>query len=189
MQASFGIDIRRLTETDPSDLLQGRELYRATGLQECWNRTSSPGPLRLAATRCCNAGPPRGSVQLGEAPPDTAATLYETVIPPEERRQLGEYYTPTWLARAMIRELVADPLNQRVLDPACGSGTFVTEAVSHFIAAASATNWEPREVLNRLRETVTGIDVHPVAVYLARAVWTLASRPVINAAGAAGSRE
>ena len=25
----------------------------------------------------------------GEAPPDTAATLYESVIPPEERRQLG----------------------------------------------------------------------------------------------------
>ena len=33
VQASFGIDIRRLAETDPSDLLQGRELYRATGLQ------------------------------------------------------------------------------------------------------------------------------------------------------------
>ena len=67
------------------------------------------------------------------APPDTAATLYETVIPPDERRQLGEYYTPAWLVRAMIRELVDDPLNQRVLDPACGSGTFVAEAVAHFI--------------------------------------------------------
>ena len=33
VQASFGIDIRRLAETDPADLLQGRELYRATGLQ------------------------------------------------------------------------------------------------------------------------------------------------------------
>ena len=33
VQASFGIDIRRLAETDPTDLLHGRELYRATGLQ------------------------------------------------------------------------------------------------------------------------------------------------------------
>ena len=33
VQASFGIDIRRLAETDPADLLQGRELYRSTGLQ------------------------------------------------------------------------------------------------------------------------------------------------------------
>ena len=33
VQASFGIDIRRLAETDSADLLQGRELHRATGLQ------------------------------------------------------------------------------------------------------------------------------------------------------------
>ncbi len=33
VQASFGIDIRSLAATDPADLLQGRELYRATGLQ------------------------------------------------------------------------------------------------------------------------------------------------------------
>ena len=33
---------------------------------------------------------------------------------------------------------------------------------------------------------MTGIDVHPVAVHLARAAWTLAARPAINAAGAAG---
>ena len=121
-----------------------------------------------------------------EAPADTAATLYQTVIPPEERRQLGEYYTPAWLARAMIRELVNDPLDQRVLDPACGSGTFIAEAVAHFIEAAEANGWEPTEVLNRLREAVTGIDVHPVAVHLARAAWTLAARPTINAAGVTG---
>ena len=99
---------------------------------------------------------------------------------------MGEYYTPAWLARIMVQELVDDPLNQRVLDPACGSGTFVTEAVSHFIAAANSTNWESKEVLDRLREAVTGIDVHPVAVHLARAAWTLAARPAINAAGATG---
>ncbi len=98
---------------------------------------------------------------------------------------MGEYYTPSWLARAMIRELVDDPLNQRVLDPACGSGTFVAEAVTHFIAAAAGENWEPGKVLNRLREAVTGIDVHPVAVHLARAAWTLSARPAISAASAA----
>ena len=121
-----------------------------------------------------------------EAPPDAAATLYESVIPPEERRQLGEYYTPSWLARIMIRELVNAPLNQRVLDPACGSGTFVTEAVAHFISAAGETNWEPKEILDRLRGAVTGIDVQPVAVHLARAAWTLAARPAINTTAAAG---
>ena len=185
--ASFGIDIRRLAETDPADLLQGRGLYRATGLQGVLESDFFAWPIEVGGNALLQTLARRvARFNWAEAPPDTAATLYETVIPPEERRQLGEYYTPAWLARIMVRELVNDPLNQRVLDPACGSGTFVTEAVSHFIAAAVATNWEPREVLNRLREAVTGIDVHPVAVHLARAAWTLAARPAINAAGAAG---
>ena len=187
VQASFGIDIRRLAETDPADLLLGHELFRATGLQGvlesdffAWpNEVGGKPLLQTLARRVAR-------FDWAEAPPDTAATLYETVIPPEERRQLGEYYTPAWLVRTMIRELVNDPLNQRVLDPACGSGTFVAEAVTHFIAAARAAKWEPREILNRLRETVTGIDVHPVAVHLARAAWTLAARPAITAASAAG---
>ena len=187
VQASFGIDIRRLAETDASDLLQGRELYRATGLQGvlesdffAWpNEVGGKPLLQTLARRVAR-------FDWAEAPPDTAATLYESVIPPEERRQLGEYYTPAWLVRTMIRELVDDPLNQRVLDPACGSGTFVAEAVTHFISAAKAANWEPGQVVNRLREAVTGIDVHPVAVHLARAAWTLAARPAIAAASAAG---
>ena len=187
VQASFGIDIRGLAATDPGDLLQGRELYRATGLQGvlesdffAWPNEVGGNPLLQTLARRV------ARFNWAEAPPDTPATLYETVIPPEERRQLGEYYTPAWLARAMIRELVDEPLNQRVLDPACGSGTFVAEAVTHFIAAAGAAKWEPREVLNRLREVVTGIDVHPVAVHLARAAWTLAARPAISAASVDG---
>ena len=98
-----------------------------------------------------------------KAPNDVAAILYETVIPVDERRQLGEYYTPDWLARAIVREVVTDPLDQYVLDPACGSGTFVAEAVNHFIEAANETSLDSKEVLEWLRFSVAGIDVHPVA--------------------------
>ena len=187
VQASFGIDIRRLAVTDPADLLQGRELHRATGLQGVLESDFFAWPSEVGGNPLLQTlGRRVARFNWTAAPPDIAATLYETVIPPEERRQLGEYYTPTWLARAMVQELVTDPLRQRVLDPACGSGTFVAEAVAHFIAAAEQTNWEPKEVLNRLRDAVTGIDVHPVAVHLARAAWTLAARPAISAAGEAG---
>ena len=124
------------------------------------------------------------------APPDIGVLLYQGIIPPAERRQLGEYYTPDWLARTMVQELVADPLSQRVLDPACGSGTFIAEAIAHFIHAALPNNEKPaihpKEILNRLQDAVTGIDVHPVAVHLARTAWTLAARPAIDAASEAG---
>ena len=125
VQASFGIDIRRLAATDAADLLQGRELHRATGLQGVlesdfftWPNEVGGNPLLQTLARRV------ARFDWADAPPDTATTLYETIIPPEERRQLGEYYTPTWPVRSMIRELVDAPLNQRVLDPACGSGTF-----------------------------------------------------------------
>ena len=183
VQASFGGDIKRLAENDPADLLLGRDFRSKTGLQGvvesdffAWPTEVGGLPLlRTLARRIAR-------FDWQKAPNDVAAILYETVIPPDERRQLGEYYTPDWLARAIVREVVTDPLDQYVLDPACGSGTFVAEAVTHFIEAAKATPLGPKDVLEWLRFSVAGIDVHPVAVHLARAAWVLAAQPAIRAA-------
>ena len=220
VQASFGIDLRQVAETDPSDLLQGRRFRDATGLSGiiesdffAWpDEVGGHDLLRTLARRVAR-------FDWTNAPPDIAAILYETVIPPEERRTLGEYYTPAWLARTMVRELIDNPLRQRVLDPACGSGTFIAEAVRHFLEAVGNTphpnptptrgeglrreardapspsmgegqgegeRLDPKELLDRLRAAVTGIDVHPVAVHLARAAWALAARPAIEATVRAG---
>ena len=181
VQASFGGDIQRLAENDPADLLLGRDFRSKTGLQGvvesdffAWPTEVGGLPLlRTLARRIAR-------FKWQEAPNDVASILYETVIPPDERRQLGEYYTPDWLARAIVREVVTEPLDQYVLDPACGSGTFVAEAVTHFIEAANATALDSKEVLEWLRFSVAGIDVHPVAVHLARAAWVLAAQPAIK---------
>ena len=83
--------------------------------------------------------------------------------------------------------MIADPLDQSVLDPACGSGTFVAEAVTHFIEAARKdTSLNAKDQLEWLRFSISGIDVHPVAVHLARAAWVLAAQPALQAASAAG---
>ena len=182
VQASFGIDIYGLAANDPEDLLKGRRFQSDTGLQGvvesdffAWPSEVEGGvPLLTAlANRIAR-------FDWTNAPPDIAAILYETVIPPDERRRLGEYYTPDWLARAMVRELVTDPLGQRVLDPACGSGTFIVEAVNHFMEHAEREGLAGEELFDRLHDAVTGIDVHPVAVHLARAAWTLAARRAIK---------
>ena len=184
VQASFGIDIHDLATQDPDDLLQGRRLRSATGLSGivesdffAWPTEVAGGSefVRRLADRVAR-------FDWRNAPSDVAPVLYEIVIPAEERRQLGEYYTPKWLADAMVAELVADPLTQRVLDPACGSGTFIVAAVERFMASARESALEPLEILGRLRAAVTGIDVHPAAVHLARASWVLAAREAVNAA-------
>ena len=187
VQATFGIDIYQMAETDPADLLQGRQFRNDTGLQGVvesdfftWPTEVGGNPFLRTLTRRL------ARFDWSIAPADVAAILYETVIPPEERRQLGEYYTPGWLARTMVRELVTDPLDQHVLDPACGSGTFIAEAVSHFIDASKNSDLHPKQLLDRLRMSVTGIDVHPVAVHLARSAWALAAKPAILAAKESG---
>ena len=182
VQATFGIDIYQKAETDPADLLHGRQFHNDTGLQGVVESDFFTWPTEVGGLPFLRTLARRvDRFDWAEAPPDVAAILYETVIPPEERRQLGEYYTPAWLARTMVRELVEDPLNQHVLDPACGSGTFIAEAVTHFFDAAKQSGLHPKQVLDRLRAAVTGIDVHPVAVHLARSAWALAAKPAILA--------
>ena len=186
VQASFGIDIRALAETDPADLLNGRRFRRDTGLQGVVDSDFFAWPAEVGGLQLLKAiarRVARFDWRVGDIPNDIAAILYETVIPPDERRTLGEYYTPQWLAKAMTRELVSDPLNQSVLDPACGSGTFVAEAIANFIEAANESGMQPSEVFGKLRDSVTGIDVHPVAVHLARATYVLAARASIEDAG------
>ena len=186
VQASFGIDIRALAAANPADLVYGREFHNATGLQgvvesDFFAWSSEVGGLPLLAAMARRVA--RFDWREGSAPNDIAALLYETVIPPDERRTLGEYYTPQWLARTMTRELVTDPLSQSVLDPACGSGTFIAEAIASFMDAARASDMRPSEVFGKLRDAVIGIDIHPVAVHLARAAYVLAARTAIQAAG------
>jgi hypothetical protein len=43
---------------------------------------------------------------------DVLKVLYESVIDPQTRHQLAEYYTRDWLARRMVNEVVDDPLHQ-----------------------------------------------------------------------------
>ncbi len=184
VQASFGSDIYGLADTDPADLLRGRDFRNKTGLQGVVESDFFTWPIEVEGglPLLKAIGHRVARVDWQQAPTDVAAILYETVIPPDERRQLGEYYTPAWLARTIVREVVTNPLDQDVLDPSCGSGTFVAEAVTHFIEAAKDTSRNPQEVLEQLRLSVAGIDVHPVAVHLARAAWVLAAQPAIQAA-------
>ena len=187
VQASFGGDIYRLAETNSADLLNGLDFRSKTGVQGVVESDFFAWPVEVGGLALLRTLAHRvARFDWQKASTDVASILYETVIPPEERRQLGEYYTPGWLARTMTRELVTDPLAQRVLDPACGSGTFIAEAVTHLIEAADSASLDPKETLDRLRESVVGIDVHPVAVHLARAAWMLAAQPAIQAAAKDG---
>ncbi|CAM4072488.1 N-6 DNA methylase [Nocardiopsis rhodophaea] len=105
---------------------------------------------------------------------DVLKVLYESVIGSETRKSLGEYYTPDWLAEHMVAGTVTDPLNQRVLDPSCGSGTFLFHAARRYLKSAEAAGIPLADALHGLTDHVAGIDLHPVAASLARVTYLLA---------------
>lgn len=61
-----------------------------------------------------------------------------------------------------------------MLDPSCGSGTFLFHAVRRYLAAADAAGQPLATSLAALSNRVLGVDLHPVAVALARVTYLLA---------------
>lgn len=61
---------------------------------------------------------------------DLLKRLYQYLIPQQVRHRLGEYYTPDWLAELILNEVGYDGNTlKRIIDPACGSGTFIIFAI------------------------------------------------------------
>jgi hypothetical protein len=118
--------------------------------------------------------------RLAEVESDVLKILYESLIDRSERHGLGEYYTPDWLAAKIVRHAVDRPLEQRVLDPACGSGTFLFHALRNFLSEAEDAGLDPRHRAEEATKHVAGMDIHPVAVIIARVTYLLALSPVIS---------
>jgi len=112
--------------------------------------------------------------RLRDVEVDVLKSLYESLIDPDERHDLGEYYTPDWLAARVVAAAIPRPLEQRVLDPSCGSGTFLFHALRRLIEEGREAQVPPAEIVAACADRVYGIDVHPVAVTLARVTWLLA---------------
>lgn len=110
----------------------------------------------------------------GDVEHDVLKHLYESVIGAETRKALGEYYTPDWLARLVVDEVVRNPLEESVLDPACGSGTFLFHAIRNYMEAAENAGVAVRDAVSGVTAKVLGFDLHPVAVSLARVTYLLA---------------
>lgn len=110
----------------------------------------------------------------GDVNQDILKVLYENFIGSETRKKLGEYYTPDWLAEVIVSESASEPLTTRVLDPSCGSGTFLFHAVRRYIAQGEAKGQGIKDLLSGVTRHVVGMDLHPVAVTLARVTYILA---------------
>ena len=105
---------------------------------------------------------------------DILKGLYEGLIRQEQRHKMGEYYTPDWLAEKICKEVIKKPLEKRIIDPACGSGTFLFHSIRLLIQSAEKEKMSTKQTINLICEKIFGIDIHPVAVIFSRITYLLA---------------
>ena len=118
--------------------------------------------------------------RLAEVESDVLKILYESLIDRDERHGLGEYYTPDWLAAKIVKRVIDRPLVEHVLDPACGSGTFLFHAIRVFLSEAEEADMPPELMAPEVCARVEGMDIHPVAVIIARVTYLLALAPALR---------
>jgi len=97
---------------------------------------------------------------------DVFRVLYEELIDPRTRRRIGEYYTPLWLVDFILEHF--DLKGKTVLDPFCGSGTFLVRAFHRKVDLGE----DPDKAFSSL----LGYDINPLAVAVARAELMIAYR-------------
>ena len=91
--------------------------------------------------------------------------LYHESIPPETRKNLGAFYTNP-IAAKLLANLAIDKWDEKVLDPACGSGTLLVEA--YHAKLRKAPKNIPKEELHKrfLEEDIRGIDIMHFAMHM-----------------------
>ena len=121
---------------------------------------------------------------------DVLGTIYEQYLTQvqaerERRRQQGIYYTPRYVVSYIVRNTLTRALeaaqarggleaarNLRVLDPACGSGSFLIAAFDELDKWFAQHDESLRDTAKRrqhiLRENLFGVDLDPQAVEVTR---------------------
>jgi hypothetical protein len=114
---------------------------------------------------------PRTPYLAPEQSRDLLKKLYQYLVPKKLRHDLGEFYTPDWLAEHLLNQLEYDGnLDKRLLDPACGSGTFLVLAIKRMKQWAEDHDppVAPEVAARKILDNLCGFDLNPIAVIAAR---------------------
>jgi hypothetical protein len=106
---------------------------------------------------------------------DLFKRLYQNLVPREIRHKLGEYFTPDWLAELLLDEVGYDGNpEKRILDPACGSGTFLVMLINRIKEYADEHFVDKRTLITKIVNNVQGFDLNPLAVLASKANYLIA---------------
>ncbi|MEQ9669710.1 N-6 DNA methylase [Coleofasciculus sp. G2-EDA-02] len=107
---------------------------------------------------------------------DIVGTVYNTYVSRKEKKEKGQYYTPPEIVNYILDEVgyISGAgiigKNKRLIDPACGSGSFLVAAAKRLVSAYKNNADQiddPVTVLERVQANLFGFDLNPFACYLA----------------------
>jgi len=131
--------------------------------------------------RCLSEFEPATTTIEPEVTRDLLKKLYQYLVPDVVRHHLGEYYTPDWLAELVLNEVgYKGDTRKRLLDPACGSGTFLVLAIQRSREFGAKKKEPSTETAKRILTNIWGFDLNPLAVIAARTNYVFALGNLVN---------
>lgn len=101
--------------------------------------------------------------------------IYQQFLPPQKRKQLGEYYTPPSIVDWILDQTVRGHGLGTLLDPSCGSGSFLVRYAHWRLEDAAQRHLDPELVRDQVQEEVWGFDLNPFAAFISlfQITWAL----------------
>lgn len=109
-----------------------------------------------------------------EAVQDILQETYMELIPKEVRHIMGEYFSPDWAVERVLDNagFTGEDLKKTLIDPCCGSGPFITQALKRVIEKKDGHALTKSDIVS-LSQNICGFDINPISVVSAKANFIL----------------
>ncbi len=111
---------------------------------------------------------------------DIFGSLYENTLNHEEKKKLGEFYTPTSVVNYILDAVGYNNFNEietkKIIDISCGSGSFLIQIIRRFIykyleiykrkKISELTVEEAKSVVFHIKDNIYGIEINRIACIL-----------------------
>jgi type I restriction-modification system DNA methylase subunit len=114
---------------------------------------------------------------FAEVDRDILGDVYQGYLPTDERKRLGEFYTPKEVIEYILDAVGYKPENEirgkKILDPSCGSGSFLVEATQRLMERYKRAGFnfnnpdDAKQIIEGCISSIYGLDIHPFASFIA----------------------
>ncbi|MGL5349568.1 MAG: Eco57I restriction-modification methylase domain-containing protein [Cetobacterium sp.] len=102
-----------------------------------------------------------------ESVQDVLQEVYMGLIPSELRHLMGEYFSPDWIVEFCLNKIEYEgDIEKRIVDPTCGSGAFLLQALKRVVKNKTDLKFEDIE---KITNNIVGFDLNPISAVSAKA--------------------